>query len=99
MHLRTEGMVAAAPVSAELWQSRHSSPAATCCLCENATGCSARSDVASAPKIPIFRTFATLMRQEPITNLGERRWSVFSNTFPVQNDPEGTGGLFSVYIG
>src|SRR5439155_15969775 len=43
MHFRTDGIVAAAAVSAELWQSRHCSPSAICCLCEYAIGWPARA--------------------------------------------------------
>jgi len=43
MHFRTEGIVAAAEMSAELWQSRHCNPRAICCLWEYAIGWSEES--------------------------------------------------------
>src|SRR6266581_1234355 len=57
MHFRTEGMVAAAPVSAELWQSRHCNPSAICCLCEYAIGCMEGPAPAFPPNKQRIHTF------------------------------------------
>src|SRR5436190_299884 len=55
MHLCTDGIVAAALVSAELWQSRHRRPSAMCCLCEYAIGWAAGSAPGAYKKTPTTR--------------------------------------------
>src|SRR5262249_24993668 len=78
MHFRTEGMVAAAEVSAELWQSRHCRPRTMCCLCEYAIGCAGgeapvhsatKQNIHHAPSTARLRRTELTMPQMPRSHL------------------------------